>query len=108
MSMGVDSLVRLRFHGIFCTGVICQVHQKGLVKVILGLYISRIGRVITIWDKLFLKIGVYFGGLVRRKKVLLESSHHIDTHIDVIVEVLEVEGSVAFELYLDEEFIEFW
>ena len=108
MSMGVESLIGLRCHGRFYTCVICQVHQKGVFKVIVGMCISIIGRVITIWDKLFLKLRVYFGGLVRRKKVLLESSNRIETHIDVVVEVLEVQVSVAFELYIGEEFIEFW
>ena len=51
---------------------------------------------------------MYIGGLVRRKKVLSESSNCIQTHIDVVVEVIEVQGSVDFGLYIDEEFIEFW
>ena len=52
-----------------------------------------------------MKLRVTFGGLVRRKKVLSESIHRIETHIDVFVEVLEVQGSVAFELYIYEKFI---
>ena len=89
----------------FYTGFICLGHQKGLVKGIVGICITRIGRVRTIWDKFFFKLRVYFGGLVIRKKVLSESSHRIETHIGVVVEVLEVQGSVTFELYLHEEFI---
>ena len=50
---------------------------------------------------------MYFDGLVTRNKVLSEYSHCIETHIDVVVEVIEVNNSVSFEFYLDEEFIEF-
>ena len=46
--------------------------------------------------------------LITRKKVLSESIHHIGTHIDVDVEVLDIQISVSFDFYLDEEFIEFW
>ena len=60
------------------------------------LNIPRIGTVITFCDIVFCKIRVYFYGLVTRKKVLSESSHRIDTHLDVIVEVLEVQSSVFF------------
>ena len=73
-----------------------------------GLCIPRIGRVIPIWDKLFFKLRVSFYGLVSRKKVFSESSRRIETHLNVVLEVLEVQSSVAFELCLDEEFIEFW
>ena len=58
--------------------------------------ITIIGRVITIWDGLFFKLGVYFDGLVIRKKVSYEYSHHIDTYLGVVVEVLEVQSSVSF------------
>ena len=57
---------------------------------ILYLKIPRIGRVITICDEVFFKLRVYFDGLVTRKKVLSESRHRIETHIDVVVEVLKV------------------
>ena len=66
-----------------------------------GVIILRIGRVIMIWDGLFFKIRVYFDGLVSRKKVFLESSHLIDTHLDVVVEVLDVCSSFAFGLCID-------
>ena len=46
--------------------------------------------------------------LLISKKVPSESIHYIDTHFDVIVEVLEVHISVAFDICLDEDFIEFW
>ena len=72
------------------------------------LKIPIIVRVITIWDEVFCKLRVYFDGLVTRKKFLLDSSHRIDTHIDVVVEVLEVQSSVSFEFCLDEYFIESW
>ena len=67
--------------------------------------IQIIGRVIIIWDEVFLKLIVSVDGMVIRKKVLLGSIHHIETHLDVVVEVLEVNISVASELCLDVEFI---
>ena len=67
--------------------------------------IPGVGRVIAIWDKLFFKIRVYFDGLVIRKEVLSESSHRIETHLDVVKEVLEIQSSVSFEFCLDEELI---
>ena len=70
--------------------------------------ISRIGRVITIWDELLFKIRVYLNVQVIRKKVFLESSHYIETYLDVLVGVLEVQSNVSFEFFLDEEFTEFW
>ena len=70
--------------------------------------IPGVGRVIAIWDKLFFKIRVYFYGLVIRKEVLYESSHRIETHLDVVKGVLEIQRSVSFEFCLDEELIEFW
>ena len=63
-------------------------------KVIVGMCITIIVRVITIWDELFFKIIVSFGGMVIMKMVLLESSHHIETHLDVVVEVIGVQSSV--------------
>ena len=72
------------------------------------LNIPGIGRVITIWGEVLCKPRVSFDVLVIRKKVFLESSHCIEKNLDVVVEVLEVQRSVAFELCLNEEFIEFW
>ena len=72
------------------------------------LNIAIIGRVIMIWDELLCKLRVSFDGLVTRKEVFFESIHHIVTHIDVVVEVLEVQISVSFDFCFDEEFIEFW
>ena len=51
---------------------------------------------------------VSFDGMVARKEVFSESSHRIETHLDVVVEVLEIQSSVSFEFCLDEELIEFW
>ena len=70
--------------------------------------IPGIGRVITIWDEVFCKIKMYFYGLVTRKGVLSESNHHIERHIDVVVEGSEIHSSESFEFCLDEELIEFW
>ena len=69
------------------------------------LKIPIIGRVITIWYEVFFKLGVYFDGLVSRKKVFLDSIHIIHTRIDVFVEVLYAHRSVSFELCLDEKFV---
>ena len=66
-----------------------------------GLLIPRIGRVITIWDKVFFKVIVSFDGLVSSNEVFSESSHRIETHIEVILEVLEVQSIVAFEFCLN-------
>ena len=60
---------------------------------------------IAIWEKLFFKLRVSFDGLIIRKEVFSESSHRIDTYIDVVKEVLDVQSSVSFELCLNEELI---
>ena len=70
--------------------------------------IPLIGRMIAIWYEVLFKLRVSFDGLVIRKEVFSESSHHIESHLDVITEVLEIQSSVSFELCLDEELIEFW
>ena len=72
------------------------------------LEIPGVGRVIAIWDEVFFKIRVSFDGLVIRKEVFSESSHPIETHFDVVKEVLEIQSSVSFELCIDEDLIEFW
>ena len=61
-----------------------------MYKVIVGLIITIIGRVITIWDEVLFKIRLSFDGLVIMKNFFLEYIHCIDKHIDVVVEVLEV------------------
>ena len=75
-----------------------------------GVYldIPGVGRAIAIWYKVFFKLRVSFDGLVIRKFVFSESSHRIETHIDVVKEVLEIQSTLSFEFCLDEELIEFW
>ena len=63
--------------------------------------------VIEIWYEVSFELRVFFDGLVISNKVFSEYSHHIETHLDVVVEFLEFNSSVAFELYIGEEFIEF-
>ena len=63
---------------------------------------------IAIWDKVFFKLRVSFDGMLIRKEVFYDSSHRIERHLDVVKEVLEIQISVSFEFYLDEELIEFW
>ena len=72
MSMSVYNLVGLRFHGIFYTCFISQLHQQLLSKGSVGLSIPRILRVIPIWDEVLFKLRVSFDGLVSIKKVLSE------------------------------------
>ena len=72
-----------------------------------GLCMTRIGMVRAIWDKVIFKVRISFDGIVSRKKVLPDSSPCIDTNLDLVVKVLEVQRSVSFEFCLDEEFIEF-
>ena len=106
--MSVENFVGLRCHGRFYTGVIRKYHQQWMSKGSVGLWISRIGRVIPICDEVFFKIIVSFGDLVISNKVLLGSSCHIYAYTDMVVEFLEFQISVAFEFCLDEDFIEFW
>ena len=70
--------------------------------------ITRIERVITIREKVFFKLRISLDGMVINKKVLSEPSHRTEAHIYVVVEVLEVQSSATFELFLNEDFIEFW
>ena len=70
--------------------------------------IPGIGRMITIWDEVLFKLRVSLDGMVTRKEVFLESSHRIESHLDVVVEVVDIQRSVSFEFCLDEELIEFW
>ena len=43
-----------------------------------------------------MKIGVSFDVLVISKEVFLESIRRIDTHLDIVVENIEVQSSVFF------------
>ena len=74
----------------------------------LYLNIPGIGRVIAIWDELFLKMRASFDGLVIRREVFSKCIHHIETHLNVVKNILEIQSSVSFEFYLDEKLIEFW
>ena len=89
----------------FDTGVTSQCYQQWVSKGSISLRITIIVSLISIWDKILFKPRVSFDGLVIKKKDFSESIHRIETHLDVIAEVLEVKISAAFELYLDEEFI---
>ena len=64
-----------------------------------GLYleIPGVGYAIAIWDEVLFKLRVSFDGLVIRKEVFSESSHRIETHLDMVVEVIEFYSSVNFE-----------
>ena len=108
MRMSVYNFVCLRCHGIFYAGIISQCHQQWLSKGGVGQIISIIISVITIWDKLLFKLRGYFYGLVISKKVLSFFSHSVNTHLDVAIEFIYVQSSLAFELCIDEEFIELW
>ena len=63
---------------------------------IVCLIITIIGRVRTIWHKLFSKLEVYVDELVRRNEVFSESSHRIETHFDVDVKNIDIHRSVSF------------
>ena len=60
---------------------------------------------IAIWDEVFFKLRVSFDGMVTSKDVLSESSHRIEAHLDMVIEVHDIQISVSFELCLDEELI---
>ena len=74
-----------------------------------GVYpdIPVIGRVIAIWDEVFVKIIVSFDGMLIRKEVFSESTHFIEGHLDVVIEVINIHSSVSFELCIDWDLIEF-
>ena len=71
------------------------------------LYIPTIVRLIMIWDELFSQIRVSFDGMVSRTELLLEYIRRIKTHLDVVVEVLEVQSISTLEFRPGDEFIEF-
>ena len=50
--------------------------------------IPGIGRVIALWDEVFFKLRVSFDGLSTSKEVFSDSSHRIEAHLDVVLEVL--------------------
>ena len=69
------------------------------------LNITKIGRLITIWDEVFCKLRVSVDGMAIKNKIFLDYSHFIEKNIDVVEEYLEFQISVSFELCIDEEFI---
>ena len=42
------------------------------------------------------------------KEIFSDSIHRIETHIDVVIEVIDINISVSFEVCLDEELKAFW
>ena len=62
---------------------------------------------IMIWDEVFCKIRLSSDGLVTRKEFFSGSNYRIKTHLDVVVEVLEIQSSLSLELFIDEYLIEF-
>ena len=62
---------------------------------------------IAIWDEVCFKLTESFDGLVTSKEVLSDSCHHNEENMYVVIEVLEIQSSVSFKLFLDEELIEF-
>ena len=63
---------------------------------------------IAIWDEVLLKIRVSFDGLITKNEVLSESIYRIEAHLDVVIEVIDIQSSVSFEFCIDEELLEFW
>ena len=78
--------------------------SKGVVY----LAIPGVGAVIGIWDNVFFKIRVLVDGQVIMEEFFSESSHCIERHLDVVIEILEIQSGVSFEFYLDEELIKSW
>ena len=70
--------------------------------------IPGVGAVIGIWDNVFFKIIVLLDVQEIRKKVYSEFSASMERHLDVVIEIFEIQSSVSFELYLDEDLIKSW
>ena len=85
MSTSSYNLVGLIFRGIFYMGFISHCRQQSLSKGSVCLTIPIIVRFITIWYEVFFKLILSFDVLVSMKKIFLDSSHLIETHLDVIV-----------------------
>ena len=95
-----ENLVGLRCHEGFDTGVIFQGHQKGLSKVGVCLGIIVIVRLRKIWHEALFKLGVLFDGMLSRKGVFSESTNRSETHIDMVVRIIEVQYSVSLSSFL--------
>ena len=48
---------------------------------------------------------MYFDGLVISKEVFSESIHCTETHLDVVVEIIELHNIVSFYFCINEELI---
>ena len=72
------------------------------------LAISDVGAVIGIWDNVLFKIIVLLDGQVIRKELFSEFSYRIERHLYVVIEIIDIQSSFSFELYLDEELIKSW
>ena len=79
-----------------------------MFKRVVYLAIPGVGAVIDIWDNVFFKIIVLLDGKEIRKEVFSEFSYRIERNIDMVIEIIEIQSSVSFELYLDEELIKSW
>ena len=101
MSMSAYYLVGLELYRRFYKGVIFHFHQQLVSKDSIYMSIPIIWRVIMISNEVFFKLRVSYDGLVSRNKVFPKSSNCIETHLDVVVEVVEVQTIVAFEFCLD-------
>ena len=66
--------------------------SKGVVY----LAIPGVGAVIGICDNVFFKIIVLLDVQEIRKKVYSEFSDSMERHIDVVIEILEIQSSVSF------------
>ena len=70
--------------------------------------IPGVGAVIGIWENLFFKIIVLLDVQEIRKEMFSEFSYRIEIHLDMVIENFEIQSSVSFEFYLDEEIIAIW
>ena len=57
------------------------------------------------WYNVFFKIIFLIDVQEIRKEVFSELSYCIERNLDVVIEILEIQSSVSFEFYLDEELI---
>ena len=66
------------------------------------------GNVIGKWDNVFFKIIVLLDVQEIRKKVKSEFSDSMERHLDVVIEILDIQSRFSFEFNLDEELIKYW
>ena len=96
LSMDVNNLVGMRLHGGFYKDVIFQGLQKVFSKVIVCLWLIRIGRESMIRHEVLLKLRVSFCGMVISKEIFYDYIRRIETYLDVVVEIIEFQSSVYF------------